>query len=307
MYDTYFVNKVLNIYYNRKHFKLSVDMLAKIFIISKSTIYEWRNNPIISYDNIRIFNKKPSIFEYDKLIVDHVIKNKIVDHEKIYNIVKSKFNKNISKRIIYKILKRNNVTCKKVQTHKYPYSKNKFNKDVDKLRKLIKCRKNRIISVDETSIDFIVPSNYGWSKKGTKCTLKISNKRYRVSLLIAISKNKIVNYHIKEGSFKGVDFNDFMNETVNINGHYRYLMDNATIHHNKLMDLDIKSKIIYNLPYYPEFNPIEYFFNTLKKEVRKINLSKTNNIDKLSELLDTKFNKTRFDGYFNKSYDNLKI
>jgi hypothetical protein len=51
--------------------------------------------------------------------------------------------------------------------------------------------------------------------------------------------------------------------------------------------IDIKSKIIYNLPYYPEFNPIEYFFNTLKKEVRKINLSKTNNIDKLSELLDT--------------------
>ena len=35
--------------------------------------------------------------------------------------------------------------------------------------------------------------------------------------------------------------------------------------------------------------------------------NKTNNIDKLVELLDTKFNKTRFDGYFNKSYDNLKI
>jgi hypothetical protein len=84
---------------------LSVDVIAKIFIFSNSTIYEWRNNHVISYDIIRIFNKKSSIFEYDKLIVDHVIKNKLVNHIKIYNIVKSKFNKNISRRTIYKILK----------------------------------------------------------------------------------------------------------------------------------------------------------------------------------------------------------
>ena len=191
MYDTYFVNKVLNIYYNRKHFNLTVDTISDIYCISKSTIYEWCNNPIINVNNNRFFNKKPSIFDYDKVIVDYVIENKIVDHNKIYDIIKKKFNKNISRRTIYNVLKRNNITHKKVQTNKYPYSKNKFDKDVNKLRKSIKCRKNRIISVDETSIDFIVPSNYGWSKKGSKCTLKISNKRQRVSLLLAISKNKI--------------------------------------------------------------------------------------------------------------------
>lgn len=307
MYDTYFVNRVLNIYYNRKHFNLNVDTIANIFIISKSTIYNWLNNPIINNNNKRIFNRKPSIFNFDKIIVEHVIKNKMIDHNKICNIIKSKFNKNISRRTIYNVLKRNKITYKKVQTHKYPYSKDKYNKDVSILRNSIKCRKNRIISVDETSIDFIVPSNYGWSKKGTNCTLNISNKRSRVSLLLAISKNKIVNYHIKEGSFKGVNFNDFMDETVSINGHYKYLMDNARIHHNKLMNPLIKSKIIYNMPYCPSYNPIEYFFNTFKSEVRKINLTETNNVDRLVNLLDTKFNKTRFDGYFKKSYENLKI
>ena len=286
---------------------MNVDTIADIYAISKSTIYNWRNNPIIEINSKRIFDKKPSIFKFDKIVVDHVIKNKLIDHDKIYNIVKNKFNKNISRRTIYNILKRNKITHKKVQTYKYPYSKNKFNKDVNVLRNSIKHRKNRIISVDETSIDFIVPSNYGWSKKGTKCTLNISNKRRRVSLLLAISKNKIVNYHIKEGSFKGINFNEFMDETVNINGHYKYLMDNARIHHNKLMNPLIKSKIIYNMPYCPAYNPIEYFFNTFKKEVRKINLTERNNVDKLVNLLDTKFNKTRFDGYFKKSYENLKI
>ena len=307
MYDTFFINKVLDIYHDRKYFNLTVLTIARIYNISNSTIYEWLNKPINTINNKRIFNKKPSIFEYDKLIVDYVIKQKIIDHDKILDIVKNKFNKNISRRTIYNVLKRNNITHKKAQTNKYPYSKKKFNNDVSKLRKLIKCRKNRIISVDETSIDFIVPSNYGWSKRGTNCTLNISNKRRRVSLLLAISKNKIVHYHIKEGSFKSTDFNDFMEEIVNVDGYYKYLMDNAKIHHNRLMKQNIKNKIIYNLPYCPEFNPIEYFFNTFKKEVRKINLSEINNVKKLVELLETKFNKTRFDGYFKKSCDNLKI
>jgi transposase len=61
------------------------------------------------------------------------------------------------------------------------------------------------------------------------------------------------------------------------------------------------------MPYCPAYNPIEYFFNTFKKEVRKINLTETNNTARLVKLLDTKFNKTRFDGYFKKSYENLKI
>ena len=148
MYDTYFVNRVLNIYYNRKHFNLNVNTIADIYFISKLTIYNWLNNPTIGNNNERVFNRKSSIFRFDKIIADHVIKNKIIDHNKICNIIKSKFNKNISRKTIYNVSKRNKITHKKVQTYKYPYSKDKFNKNVSVLRKSIKCRKNRIISVD---------------------------------------------------------------------------------------------------------------------------------------------------------------
>ena len=130
MYDTYFVNRVLNIYYNRKHFGLNIDTIADIYAISKSTIYNCRNTPILTIlenNSKRIFDKKPSIFKFDK----------IIDYDKIYNIVKNKFNKNISRKTIYNILKKNKITHKKVQTYKYPYSKNKFNKDVNVLRNSI--------------------------------------------------------------------------------------------------------------------------------------------------------------------------
>lgn len=128
-----FVNKVLKAYYtfynyNRKFLNLTVDTIAKIYDISKSTIYEWRNNDLNIVNNKRVFNKKQSIFEYDKLIVDYIIKNKIINYKKIYDAVKNKYNKKISRRTIYNVLKRNNFTHKTVQTTKYPYSKKKFNK-----------------------------------------------------------------------------------------------------------------------------------------------------------------------------------
>lgn len=305
MYSSEFLNSILKTYYNREDLNLKVNTILNIFGIAKSTLYEWIKNKPLIINGKRTFNKKYPLHEYDRLVVNHVIKNKIIDHQKIIDKVKNKYNKTISRNIIYKILKRNNITRKRVQTKKCNYRlQSKYDLQLKHLRKSIKTRKKRIISLDETSIDFIVPCNYGWSKKGTKCTRYISHERYRVSLLIAISMNKIINYHIKEGTFNMYDFNNFMDEIHIDNGYYRYLMDNAKIHHNKMMDDRIRDKIVYNVPYCPEYNPIEYFFNTLKQKVKKLNI---NNISKLQDLLDKNMSKLRFDKYFEKSYSNLKI
>lgn len=219
--------------------------------------------------------------------------------------MKKKYNKTLSRSTIYKILKRNNITRKKAQTKKINKKyQEKYDLQLKKIRKDIKKRKKRIISIDETSIDFITPSNYGWSKKGKKCTKKISNKRYRVSLLMAISRNKVVKYYIKEGSINKEDFNNFINDIEKDYTYYNYFMDNARIHHNKILKEQLNKKIIYNVPYCPEYNPIEYVFNTLKSEGKKENIK---NIEDLKSLLDRKFMRLRYDNYFEKSYKNLKI
>ena len=51
----------------------------------------------------------------------------------------------------------------------------------------------------------------------------------------------------------------------------RLLMDNATIHHSKLFKETIeknKLKVIYGIPYYSKYNPIEYIFSLLRKEIQ---------------------------------------
>jgi len=304
MYSLDLVKRVLEIYNDRKYFNLIVDDIVKIYKISKSTIYEWINNKINIVNNKRVFNRKKSICEYDKCVIDHIIKCKVVKCNQLIDKIKEKYNKNISRKTIYNILKRNKYSCKRIQTNKYPYSKEKFNKDIKILKKQLKWRKNRVISVDETSIDFVKPSNYGWSKIGEKCTISISNKRKRISLLMAISKNKIVKCWSKNGSINGKFFNRFMKQIAKPNGKYKYLMDNVKIHHNKLMDPYVKNKIIYNLPYCPKYNPIEYVFNTLKDNIKK---ERIDNINKLKDLLNTKYKKKRFDSYFDKSYKNIGI
>ena len=121
MYSGEFLNSILKTYYNREDLNLKVNTILNIFGIAKSTLYEWIKNKPLIINGKRTFNKKYPLHEYDRLVVNHVIKNKIIDHQKIIDKVKNKYNKTISRNIIYKILKRNNITRKRVQTKKCNY------------------------------------------------------------------------------------------------------------------------------------------------------------------------------------------
>lgn len=53
-------------------------------------------------------------------------------------------------------------------------------------------------------------------------------------------------------------------------------MDNARIHHAKLVKtymLTTNSEILYNVPYCPEYNPIEMIFSKVKRIIKKRNNS----------------------------------
>ena len=52
-------------------------------------------------------------------------------------------------------------------------------------------------------------------------------------------------------------------------------MDNLTVHHSKLVQSFIKEhhiECIFNVPYSPEYNPIELVFNLLKQSFKKLRL-----------------------------------
>lgn len=93
MYSSKFVNSVLKTYYNRKTLNLTVNTIINIFSIANSTLYEWIKNKPLIIDGKRVFNKTYPLNEYDKVVVNHVIKNKIINHQKIIDKVKNKYNK----------------------------------------------------------------------------------------------------------------------------------------------------------------------------------------------------------------------
>ena len=64
-----------------------------------------------------------------------------------------------------------------------------------------------------------------------------------------------------------------------------------------------RDKFIYNVPYSPKYNPIEYVFNKKKKLIKE-NVRNINELVKFLESYDTKNDKT-YDNYYKKSFYHL--
>ena len=204
-------------------------------------------------------------------------------------------------------MKKNNITRKKINLKLNLCKKDKFialRKDFDKTIK--NTEQDNIVSIDESSFDTHIDNNYGWSIKGQPINVMKKLKRERFSVVSSVTNKKVIYTQLVKGSVRKEQFIEFMKETIKrTNNRSSYLMDNATIHKSKelkqLID-DNKRKIIYNVPYSPENNPIEMVFSKVKLLVKK---KRTNDIvNNLKRNIVNGFKKiTKQDltGYFNHS------
>ena len=104
---------------------------------------------------------------------------------------------------------------------------------------------------------------------------KPQKKGENVSLLTALSLNKIIASSNIYGAVNGVTFEAFIaNKLVpNLWLGACVVMDNAKIHLGEEIRVLIESagaKLIYLSPYSPEFNPIENFWSKIKASLRKL-------------------------------------
>ena len=74
----------------------------------------------------------------------------------------------------------------------------------------------------------------------------------------------------------GQIFLDFIKELLLIiKPQNSILLDNARIHHSRLLKAymeNISNKVIYNVPYSLEYNPIEKVFSIIKHKLRMVNI-----------------------------------
>ena len=81
-------------------------------------------------------------------------------------------------------------------------------------------------------------------------------------------------------------------------------MDNARIHHSKIVKDTVNestNKILYNVPYNPETNPIEFVFSILKNEIRKKAPSTIPQIQKVINVALKKITKDKLKNIYNHS------
>jgi len=213
--------------------------------------------------------KKRELFKNDILI--YVEKNNGCGLIDIYNNI----NKKLSLSSIYRVLKDNKITHKKINNQivfkteekiieeRILFSKNININDID-----------NAIYIDESSFCCNDLKRYGYSMKGTKIKImKHKKSRERYSLLMAISNKKIESYKIIKGSVDSIIYLDFYKENTQLFKTKQVYQDNARIHHAKIVKnycIENNIDILYNPAYSPDFNPIECVFSKLKTLYRKL-------------------------------------
>ena len=254
---------------------LSVVKIATLFSVSKSSVYNWIK--LYKQDTLKTkiqYTKSKSNFQNSdirSIILEHIKINPNFLYLNLIEIIATKTTIKIGKSTLYNIISDLNLTKKVAKFKKIYGSVEKLNIKKEVLQKQIKdIPNNKIISIDEVSFDTNIINSYGWSPKNVPIVKTIGATYKRLTMICAISNKKIVHYKIVNNSATSEIFLDFIKKIPNKNGKYLFL-DNARIHHSKIVSKYVKDKkinLLFNVPYCPEYNPIEIMFSKLKKIVR---------------------------------------
>ena len=276
-------------------------------------------DPVITLKNLpkRVFNKscfsKKVTDECINYIISHTLEKKVINTNFIKKYIKKHFSISITANYIYALLKKHKITYKKAQKNTYLYNTNKLTNDKERL-------KNEILNVDydlnytdEMSVCCGLKPDYGWSKSGEDCIIDqpktyCGRGYFRHSCVMTITKDKIINYRLKKGSFNGKSYFNYMRNTINKMGSTIPFMDNAKIH--KSLELkeylnDHDKYIIFNVPYSPKFNPIEFVFNTLKEKIRRAMITNVSSLRRFIRKFVNEVNEVGLKGYCDKARFNL--
>ena len=208
---------------------------------------------------------------------------------------------------VYNILSKLKITRKKINKKKINGNREILQSKINDLKNIIKTIKmNDIISIDEVSFDTSISPDYGWADKGDRIYKNIKAVRTRYSVICAVSYNKIIAVKPIKGSANAQDFMDFIKNDLNLVHNKHLLLDNARIHHSKLVKkymINNTNKLLFNVPYYPEFNPIEMVFSKVKYLVR----NRPDNNKELLENIKKAFKKVTKNNLFNYFTHSLKM
>jgi len=308
---------IINIIIEKYNSGTKMKEISAFLDISISTLYRWFKLYKNNFDSNILFTEKTfeeqknihgssKVHNYEFQIIEYVDNNNGCS----LNDILMHIDKNISKSSICKLLKKNKITRKKVNMRIVGKDIEKIKQDRHNFANKIKDENmnfNDLYLIDESSFCINDYSNKGYSRSGVeiKKTKKHKKTQERRTIISCVNINGKHMHNIIEGSVNGLIFFDFIKKNKEELYNKTLLLDNARIHHNKnLKKFCIENNIIllYNAPYTPEFNPIEYMFSKMKTHFRNIN---HDNLMSAISLSVCTINDQDLSGYYKKCKDNI--
>lgn len=273
IYGRYFKDRAIDYFNRSKSIKDAIDL----FNISRKTLYNWRK----LYENDKLHlkteHKKHISLKYTddmcEYIRKYIVNNCRFRMKNLLKLFKKNFNRTLNANNVYYALRKSGITYKKA--HKVVIINKKEHKQKVKefKEKINEIGIDKVLSTDECHFHLNMTPDYGWNKKGKRVKfIKNSGNRSSFSLICTISNKQIIHYRIIESSVNANIILDYV-KNINKKCRNRYnIFDNARVHHAKIVKHHMQNKsnkMIYNIPYNPETNPIEQFFNKVKTFVKK--------------------------------------
>ena len=195
----------------------------------------------------------------------------------LWKEIKTKYDDfDISQAHLFDVIRDNNITRKRTRQRHYPITRygkpiyykkemNIFYHCVDKYSI------NKIMCIDETSINAQMPFNYSRCELGERCVSKTKDNKVfkKFTLVCAITSKGVIEWTLYEnGGMTAIRMIEFINKFIN-NKFKKYLiiMDNGGAHKHKDIKTSVEksqNKLLYSVPYRPKTNAIESWFNQFK-------------------------------------------
>lgn len=253
------------------HFDRSLRKVSSVYGCSPSTLCRWVKkhtsiNGVIQKQRTR----KVRFEQIDSEIRKYVSENPFKTLVDITRHIRGQ-GLDVSRSTVHRAVRKAEFTWKRVSAKycpKYPTKE----EAMGYASKLTSGRE--VISIDESSVYLESCPIYGYSKKGTRLTKKMSRpvRGNRVTLILAISnKRGVIHHETVKGSANSKIFSEFIHK-IEAQKDTFVLLDNVRFHHSKCVKDAARNKgldLVYTPPYQPDFNPVENAFSVLKSHTRK--------------------------------------
>jgi transposase len=258
--------------------------VCEIFDCPKQSLYRWVKR-YEELEEIKRLSRKPKSYKITKEQVKYAIQklkeNEQITMEELHKIIKKKYKDfDITPQHLGQVIRDNNITRKRTRHEHYP--KERYGKPTDIKKELkafykevSKYSLNKIICLDETSIQPSMYLPYAKCDLGKRCVVKTDDNYVfrKFTLLCAISNSKCVGASLyKEGGMNKERFVEFLEANIfNKYKNHLIILDNAGSHNNEYVKqaiINSSNKYLYLIPYNPQLNPIEQYFNQIKHYLR---------------------------------------